>query len=327
VDAEVTLEGGFSVQDTESEIDLGVEAGAGIKAYGSVQVEIGALSGLPVIGDLMSNEWGFQVPIVGTPTFEFDFLSFPIGMTFDYDAFKQECADLIGEDPDNLNGTVDVLGVPITFDNVLEMISVTVGASARAYAETTLEASLDVYFYEVTDETGLPTFSEFVMSGDWSTPLDMSESRYTTSDTGTVGLTEDDILSMTTGSPVWFTTFLKVTETTDVLLFDALFDPEDAGEGLLSVYLNDELIALIDEVAVGGEPESYFFALSEPLDPGIYTLSFRMDPYGEDPASVSVSNVATMYVAIPEPSTLLLLAPALVSFAALLRRKFRSVEV
>jgi len=55
----------------------------------------------------------------------------------------------------------------------------------------------------------------------------------------------------------------------------------------------------------------------------IYALEFIS--YGGTVLNGEIQAISSAY--IPEPSTLLLLAPALFSFAAILRKKFRSVEV
>ena len=287
-------------------------------------LESGVLSGLPVIGEVLSKEWGVSVPLFGIPSWDFDIADFYIGETFDYVAFKLEIANLLGQDPAAIIGTVNVGGVLLTFDDDEQSVSVVVGASVSAYAESSIDASVDFYCREVEEGEDFPSLSEY-LAGTFGNLVDFASSQVFTSDTGSVTFGDDNEIYMTTGSPVWFSILLTVTDETNVLFFDTLFDSEDLGEGLLSVYWDGELIALIDERELDGGLESYFFSLPEEVEPGEYLLSFRMDPYDEESASVLIDNIYTMNVAapIPEPGTVAMIAMGALGVCGVIRHRLK----
>jgi len=331
VQGSLGMTAGATMTDGESSVDFSIEATAGVTAYSHVTVD-GGIAGwfldLPVVRDLVPNTWGLEVPLLGMPPYSLDLASIPLGTTFNYLAFKQQVADALGVSSDQLDGLIEEWEVPVTFDDEERAISLAVEASARAYATLgdleddsipDIHGGLDMYFREVTGPSNLPPLSS-VANQDWFSLIDMSSNPFGTSDTGTVSVSDDNVCKMTTGSPVWMAMVLTTDGPTDMLMFDIQFDGSDLGEGLLSVYLDDELVALIDERTAGSGLESYLFSLTEPIDPGVYTLSFRMDPYGEDPASVSISNLGTAFAdVVPEPATTSLLAFG--ALAALRRRR------
>ncbi|MFH1549294.1 MAG: PEP-CTERM sorting domain-containing protein, partial [Planctomycetota bacterium] len=83
-----------------------------------------------------------------------------------------------------------------------------------------------------------------------------------------------------------------------------------SGDGLLSV--------------TGGYLMDGFGPMGEMFD-----VTFRLDLMDIDDFSTAFTGESdlTIIPTVPEPSTLLLLAPALFSFAAILRKKFRSPRV
>jgi len=124
------------------------------------------------------------------------------------------------------------------------------------------------------------------------------------SDTGTKVI-EGTKLTMTTGSPVWMTSLLTVTQPVNFVEFQAEFTSAAGAEGLLTIYWAGQPIGLIDERWVLEGMQDYVFALPGTSDPGTYDLSFRLDPYTDTPSSVVIDNAATAYV-VPEPSTIIL---------------------
>ncbi len=126
------------------------------------------------------------------------------------------------------------------------------------------------------------------------------------SHTGTVDVI-GTAFSMLTGSPVWITVVVEPGDPVNFLTFEAEFTSQEGAEGLLAIYWGNELIGTLDEHFLLDGPQEYLLALPETFDPGIYAISFRLDPYTGVDSSVMIDNVATGYV-VPEPATLSLLA-------------------
>jgi len=143
--------------------------------------------------------------------------------------------------------------------------------------------------------------------------VDIANQGYVTSDTGTVNLTGSGF-SMLTGSPVWMMTLVETEDIVNFLTFQADFTSDSGAEGLLAIYWNNELVGLIDERYVLDGMQEYTMLLPDNFDPGVYGLSFRLDPYTDTASSVDIDSICTGYV-VPEPATLSLLAAgALVVF-------------
>jgi hypothetical protein len=90
-------------------------------------------------------------------------------------------------------------------------------------------------------------------------------------------------------------------------VFDAQFDGNYSGAGLLSVYMDGQLVVLIDEAQAGTGLETYVLALPTSLDPGEHLLSFRMDPESDAQASLYIDNVSMGFADGPEPTSLAML--------------------
>jgi probable HAF family extracellular repeat protein len=145
------------------------------------------------------------------------------------------------------------------------------------------------------------------------TPLDFSSLATCTSSTGVV-TTAGTSFTLATGSPVWMSSLVIATEPVNILSFDADFLGNGA-EGLLAIYWDDQYVGQVDQRYVLDGSQQYFFFLPNTFDPGAYSLAFRLDPYSDVQSSVVIGNVATGFVAVPEPSTLVLLGVAAVSLA------------
>lgn len=105
----------------------------------------------------------------------------------------------------------------------------------------------------------------------------------------------------TTVGPVWLAVGLSITNSADFIQFDAVFTDTKSAEGLLSVYWNTNQIGMVDERVATSGLETYRFALPETVSDGLYTLSFRLDAFGQATTSLMVTNVATGFVGLTEP--------------------------
>ena len=259
---------------TEGSVIAGIEAtvGAGVNLAATVQVE-GSLTALPIVGSYLHEGVTFSIPLAGTPTYEFD---------------------------------TDI-GLPVPSDRTE---SVLLGVSACVYAESSITAGAEFYLREQTTEDFANMLFQDVLPGTFSDPLDWSNAPHLASDTGTIDLSAGD-LRMETGSSVWISSLITVTGMTDMLFFKAEFMSDLGAEGLLQVYWEEELIGMIDEREALEGLQHYFLALPGTYEVGVYNLSFRLDPYNDAVASsILIDAVTTGYV-VPEPSTFVLAALAL----------------
>ena len=131
-----------------------------------------------------------------------------------------------------------------------------------------------------------------------------------------------DILeaTLTTGSPVWFNMELDIAAPTNFLEFNYEFLSDS--DGVLSVYLNGELLTLLyEEFSADNEVSTDALLFEDVLQPGEHILSFRLDTNSALPSSVSVGDVQTGFVTVvPEPSNLLLCIIGLVPLILLYPR-------
>ncbi|MBI4581739.1 MAG: hypothetical protein HY718_18730 [Planctomycetes bacterium] len=133
----------------------------------------------------------------------------------------------------------------------------------------------------------------------------------------------------------WIEATLDVIEPVNLLHFDYEFETLGlGGQGLRAAYLADELLFHGDErfarTWLSG-PDAEYLLLGDPLTPGTHSLSFRLDPFSDDPyystsSTVTISDVWLTYADVPEPATLLLAAAtAMVVIRRRTRRRWRNV--
>jgi len=151
-------------------------------------------------------------------------------------------------------------------------------------------------------------------------PLDFSALATCTGESGAVTIAGTSF-TLTTGSPVWMSSLLTVTEAVNELMFNADF-VDNGAEGLLAVYWNDQYVGQVDQRYVLDGSQQYSFFLSQVFDPGVYSLAFRLDPYTDVQASVLIDSVATGYV-VPEPSAFTLLCVAAIVLLGCWRQRRR----
>lgn len=117
---------------------------------------------------------------------------------------------------------------------------------------------------------------------------------YSPSETGIVSFVNSDIELRTTDGPAWIYIPIKTNDWVVGLNADVDFTSEGAAEGLMAVYIDSEPIGgNIDEryhinFAENGRPDAWY---TGPLEPGTYTLAFRLDAHTEVPSAIIIKNI------------------------------------
>ncbi len=139
------------------------------------------------------------------------------------------------------------------------------------------------------------------------------------SDTGFKDV-QEGYIEMITASPVWVTLFVTTDADSNYLEFD--YDFTSDADGVLSVFLEDELVGMFYErFSLDGEQGSGKLLFGELLEAGSYLLAFRVDPLTDDASSIRLSDVSLGHMsAVPEPSTMVMLIAGLIGFLAVRRR-------
>jgi hypothetical protein len=106
-----------------------------------------------------------------------------------------------------------------------------------------------------------------------------------------------------TNAPAWLAIGVSITNPVSFVQFDAGFIDTNSAQGLLTVYWDTNEIGMIDERAASVGLQAYELALPGMATNGLYTLSFRLDSFGNS-SSILVTNVATGFVGVTQPITL-----------------------
>ena len=106
-----------------------------------------------------------------------------------------------------------------------------------------------------------------------------------------------------TNAPAWLAMGLTVTNAVNFVQFDAGFTDTNAAQGLLTVYWNTNQVGMVDERVAPTNLQTYRFTLPGTVTNGLYTLSFRLDSFANS-STVAVTNVATGFVGVTQPTTL-----------------------
>jgi hypothetical protein len=106
-----------------------------------------------------------------------------------------------------------------------------------------------------------------------------------------------------TNIPAWLAVGVNVTNAVNFVQFDAAFADTNSAQGLLTVYWNTNQIGMVDERVTTTNLQTYRFELPSTVSSGAYTLSFRLDSFA-DSSSIVVTNVATGFVGVTQPSML-----------------------
>ena len=97
------------------------------------------------------------------------------------------------------------------------------------------------------------------------------------------------IAAMPTATPAWLVTQVTTTNSTNTLRFNWRFT--SGGEGLLRVFVNENLVSQIDQRFVplaSTQPESVYVG---ELPAGTYRIAFRLDGYGANASGMTLTDV------------------------------------
>lgn len=111
------------------------------------------------------------------------------------------------------------------------------------------------------------------------------------SPTGTVTIQDPFHLNLITGSPVWSITNATTTAPENVLTFDYQFLSAAGAQGVLTVFVDNTVVDIIDERNATAGAHSEINVPVGDLAPGAHTIEFRLDPFTAVHSSVQISNV------------------------------------
>jgi hypothetical protein len=109
--------------------------------------------------------------------------------------------------------------------------------------------------------------------------------------------------SLSSDDPAWLAVGLTITNAANFVQFGAGFTDTNGAVGVLTVYWNTNQIGMVDERAASPGLQTYQFALPGTVTDGLYTLGFKLDAF-TNASSITVTNVATGFVGIPQPARL-----------------------
>lgn len=92
-------------------------------------------------------------------------------------------------------------------------------------------------------------------------------------------------------SPAWVEYEVELEEETDWISFDYQFSNDENARGILTVFMNGELVFKADQDAAGVEVVNSSRVSVGDLNVDIHKLRFRIDPVGETKGNVFISNV------------------------------------
>jgi hypothetical protein len=107
-----------------------------------------------------------------------------------------------------------------------------------------------------------------------------------------------------TGTPSWLAVDVTITNPVNFVQFSSTFTDTNAGQGLLTVYWNTNQIGTVDERVVSPNVQTYSFNLPTTVTSGLYVLGFRLDVFNNTSSSIVVTNVATGFTGVTQPTAL-----------------------
>ena len=106
------------------------------------------------------------------------------------------------------------------------------------------------------------------------------------------------------GSPVWYSIFVTLTNTINLISFDAAFVSAAGAQGLLTVYEGTNIIGAIDERVMMAGMHRYSFSLPQTAENETTVFGFRLDPFGTVGSSVTITNVVFGLAGAPDGGSL-----------------------
>ena len=130
----------------------------------------------------------------------------------------------------------------------------------------------------------------------WQGPTAVS----TPSTTGivTIDLPGPDLVRLTNRSPAWITYSARLSEAIDTIRFDFRFSPASAGNGLLSVFVDNKPIYRMTQAVAGDGTRSSGLIRVGRLPPGFHSLAFRLDNLTDVQSEVTISSLESGVVTI-----------------------------
>lgn len=114
------------------------------------------------------------------------------------------------------------------------------------------------------------------------------------SETGIVAYTGNDVELRTTDGPAWIYIPIQTDDWIIGMSADVDFVSQGVAEGLMAVYIDSRALGgNVDErhsinSSDNGRPRAWYIA---PLEPGTYTLAFRLDAHTEVPSAITIKNI------------------------------------
>jgi len=109
---------------------------------------------------------------------------------------------------------------------------------------------------------------------------------------------------LVSGSPVWLSMFVTITNSVNLVSFDTRFEGTNAGTGLLTVYWGTNIIGSIDQRVIHPTFQRYSFRFPN-ASAGSHTLGFRLDTFTNIQTSAIVTNVTLGLMGVSQPFSLL----------------------
>jgi hypothetical protein len=110
--------------------------------------------------------------------------------------------------------------------------------------------------------------------------------------------------TVATGSPVWISVPIDTTSNINYVQFDLTFTSSSGAAGLVTVYWNDQQVAVIDEQYILPGAQTYVFTVPGASLDKNNCLGFRLDPFSSVSSSISAANVKTGLAGLPQPPVL-----------------------
>ena len=107
-------------------------------------------------------------------------------------------------------------------------------------------------------------------------------------------------IKLTPGSPAWLATFVTLTNSANLVSFEAKFEGTN-GAGLLTVYWDTNMIGTVDERAVQPGLQHYMFKFPNALANSSHMLGFRMDSFTNIQSSTVITNTAFGFSGVSQP--------------------------
>jgi len=149
-----------------------------------------------------------------------------------------------------------------------------------------------------SDPTGC-TF-DYPATGYPSTITDFINSPYVQSTTGTIQRYLNGSVKHMSGSPAWLATFVTVTNSVNIVSFDAEFQSGTGSQGLLSIYWDTNTIGSLDERFVEPGFQHYVLKFPSVTNFSSHILGFRLDPFTNIQSVVVLTNVSTSYSGVSQ---------------------------